>query len=93
MEQMNSSEKMFSSDPGFLKIKKSRFWIGVLAVLVVIFLVGILSGVLSAKREKELADERYANAKVKRETGRKIVLMHTTFGNGVAGTNRVFSCV
>eukprot|EP00795_Rhopilema_esculentum_P003673 gene3673-14933_t len=68
MEQMNSSEKMFSSDPGFVKIKKSRFWIGVLAVVVVIFLVGILSGVLSAKREKELADERYANAMVKRDT-------------------------
>ena len=52
-----------------VKVKKSRLWIGIIAVLIVIFLVGILSGVLSAKREREKVEAEYANAKTKQDKG------------------------
>lgn len=71
MEQMRSTETMLDQDGGnVMKIKKSRFWIGVIFVLVVIFLVGTLSGVLSAKHEREKIEEKYENARTKRDNGR-----------------------
>jgi len=63
---MQSTDKMFLDEGRFLKVKKSRFWIGVILVLVVIFLVGILSGVLSAKSEREKVEAEYASSKTKR---------------------------
>ena len=69
MELMQSTDKMFSEDRNVVKVKKSRLWIGIIAALVVIFLVGILSGVLSAKREREKVEAEYANAKTKQDKG------------------------
>ena len=70
MEQMQSTEKMFLDENNFVKVKKSRFWIGVIVIIVVIFLVGILSGVLSAKSERDKVEAEYAGSKAKRDKGR-----------------------
>ena len=86
---MQSTDKMFLDEGRFLKVKKSRFWIGVILVLVVIFLVGILSGVLSAKSEREKVEAEYASSKTKRNKGMKCLFccvdciskFHHLFGN------------
>lgn len=72
---MQSTDNMFSEDKNVVKVKKSRLWIGIIAVLIVIFLVGILSGVLSAKHERNKVEEEYANAKAKRDKGMFLIVL------------------
>lgn len=58
---------MIIKEKDVVKIRKWRLIAGAFVVLVVIFLVGILSGILSAKHEREKVEEKYASKKVKRD--------------------------
>ena len=74
---------MISGNGDVLKIKKSRLWIAAVILLVLIILVGVLSGVLSAKREREKVEAKYAGtAKSKRDAGMNSIVLF--IGKGVA---------
>ncbi len=65
MQQL-STDDLFDKSHNSFVIKKSKFYGLVFVVLLAVILVGVLSGVLSAKREKKLADDRYNALKNKR---------------------------
>ena len=67
METLQSTDTMIIKEKDVVKIRKWRLIAGAFVVLVVIFLVGILSGILSAKHEREKVEEKYASKKVKRD--------------------------
>eukprot|EP00794_Sanderia_malayensis_P019482 gene19482-21406_t len=60
--EVASTDNLFS-ESHVVKMKKSRIWIIIFVVLLLIVAVGALSGVLSANREKKLGEERYNKLK------------------------------